>query len=276
MPLLAAIALLQDTDPTLAPPAAASSGNAMLEMLHNSGPVAFAVLVLLAASSVFSWTIMIAKAQSFARARKGSAGFLKAFRRSGRLSEIASVADQFKPSPLVAVFTEIHDEYHRQTSGRGLPRNPIALERAAATASSEALTAMEARMTWLATIAAIAPFIGLFGTVWGIIDAFHGLGTAGAATLRAVAPGISEALITTAAGLLVAIPAVVGYNQLTAQLRDFAGRMDDFGRELLNAIENAAMLTTPPSSGVPTEPPVVAAIPPQEAAALRDPRRRTV
>jgi biopolymer transport protein TolQ len=79
----------------------------------------------------------------------------------------------------------------------------------------------------------------------GIIDAFHGLGTAGAATLRAVAPGISEALITTAAGLVVAIPAVIGYNQLTARLREFAARMDDFGRELLNAIENAAMITPP-------------------------------
>ncbi len=127
-----------------------------------------------------------------------------------------------------------------------MPRNPTALERAAQTAASEALTAMESRMTWLATIAAIAPFIGLFGTVMGIIDAFHGLGTAGAATLRAVAPGISEALITTAAGLVVAIPAVIGYNQLTARLREFAARMDDFGRELLNAIENAAMMTPPP------------------------------
>ncbi len=138
-------------------------------------------------------------------------------------------------------------------AGRGLPRNPQALERAAQTASSEALTVMEQRMTWLATIAAIAPFIGLFGTVMGIIDAFHGLGTAGAATLRAVAPGISEALITTAAGLVVAIPAVVGYNQLTARLREFGARMDDFGRELLNAIENAAMLAPPPQQ-VPEEP----------------------
>ncbi len=109
-------------------------------------------------------------------------------------------------------------------------------------------------MTWLATIAAIAPFIGLFGTVMGIIDAFHGLGTQGAATLRAVAPGISEALITTAAGLVVAIPAVVGYNQLTARIREFGARgMDDFGRELLNAIENAAMLTPP--SAPPVEEP---------------------
>ena len=251
---LFALVLLQDADPTAAPPAAASSSSALLEMVHNSGPVAFAVLVLLACASVFSWTIMISKWRSFGAARRRSAGFLRAFRKSGRLSEISAIADQFKPSPLVSVFSEIHDEYARQNNGRGLPRNPIALERAAATASSEALTAMEQRMTWLATIAAIAPFIGLFGTVWGIIDAFHGLGTAGAATLRAVAPGISEALITTAAGLLVAIPAVVGYNQLTAQLRDFGSRMDDFGRELLNAIENAAMLSNPVEDARPAEP----------------------
>ena len=245
-----AATLLQDPE-TTAPAAAPQS--ALLEMVHNSGPVAFAVLILLAAASIFSWTIIIAKARGFASARHRSAAFLKAFRRTGRLSEIATLADQFKPSPLVAVFSEINDEYQRQNQGRGLPRNPPALERAALTASSEALTAMESRMTWLATIAAIAPFIGLFGTVWGIIDAFHGLGTAGAATLRAVAPGISEALITTAAGLLVAIPAVVGYNQLTAQLRDFAARMDDFGRELLNAIENAAMLSTRPTEEDPYE-----------------------
>jgi biopolymer transport protein TolQ len=95
-------------------------------------------------------------------------------------------------------------------------------------------------MTWLATIGAVAPFLGLFGTIWGIIDAFHGLGTAGAATLRAVAPGVSEALITTAAGLAVAVPAVVGYNQFTAQLREFGARLDDFCRELLNALEDSA------------------------------------
>ena len=238
-----ALYLFQE-DPTAAAPAAAN-GSALLEMIHNSGPVAFAVLVILLLASILSWAIMLSKWSRFGRAHKQSLRFLRAFRKSTRLSEIAAVAEQFKPSPLVAVFSEIHDEYQRQNGGRGMPRNPTALERAAQTAASEALTAMESRMTWLATIAAIAPFIGLFGTVMGIIDAFHGLGTAGAATLRAVAPGISEALITTAAGLVVAIPAVVGYNQLTARLREFAARMDDFGRELLNAIENAAMITPP-------------------------------
>ncbi len=228
-----------------APPVAASSG-AIMEMVRNSGPIAFAVLVILLIASLFSWAIMFAKWRRFSRARKQSQSFLRSFRKSGRLSEIAAIAGNFQPSPLVSVFNEINDEYQRQSGGRGTPRNPIALERAAQTASSEALTAMESHMTWLATIANGATFVGLFGTVWGIIDAFHGLGTAGAATLRSVAPGISEALITTAAGLAVAIPALVGYNQLTAQLRDFASRMDDFGRELLNAIENAALLTPPP------------------------------
>src|SRR6202522_3123642 len=239
-----ALYLFQDDSPVVPP--AAAGGSALMEMVHNSGPVAFTVLVILLIASLFSWAIMLSKWSRFRKAQTQSMRFVRAFRKSSRLSEIASVADQFKPSPLVAVFSEIYDEYQRQNGGRGLPRNSVALERAAQTASSEALTAMESRMTWLATIAAIAPFIGLFGTVMGIIDAFHGLGTAGAATLRAVAPGISEALITTAAGLVVAIPAVVGYNQLTARLREFAARMDDFGRELLNAIENAAMLTPPP------------------------------
>jgi biopolymer transport protein TolQ len=245
-----ALYFLQE-DPSTAQPAA-NNGSALVEMIHNSGPVAFAVLLILLLASIFSWAIMFSKWSSFSKAQTQSQRFVRAFRKSTRLSEIAAVADQFKPSPLVAVFTEIHDEYQRQNGGRGLPRNPVALERAAQTASSEALTSMESRMTWLATIAAISPFIGLLGTVMGIIDAFHGLGTAGAATLRAVAPGISEALITTAAGLVVAIPAVVGY-QLTARLREFGSRMDDFGRELLNAIENAAMIS-PPSPSQPPQP----------------------
>jgi biopolymer transport protein TolQ len=247
-----ALALLQEDVSNPAP--AAANGSALMEMVHNSGPVAFTVLVILLIASIFSWAIMLSKWRSFSRAQIQGQRFVRAFRKSSRLSEIASVSEQFKPSPLVAVFGEIHDEYQRQNGGRGLPRNPAALERAAQTASSEALTGMESHMTWLATIAAIAPFIGLFGTVMGIIDAFHGLGTAGAATLRAVAPGISEALITTAAGLVVAIPAVVGYNQLTARLREFASRMDDFGRELLNAIENSALLTPPPQPQQPEEP----------------------
>ncbi len=248
MNLLLFALLLQDATPvgtTPLPPVAPAHSSALGDMIHNSGPMAMAVLLILLGMSVFSWAIMISKWRSFSAAQTQGKRFVRAFRKSGRLSEIAAVAEQFRPSPLVAVFQEIHDEYHRQSGRRGVPPNPQALERAAMTAASESLTVMESRMTWLATIAQVAPFVGLFGTVMGIIDAFHGLGTAGAATLRAVAPGISEALITTAAGLVVAVPAVMGYNQLTARLREFGSRMDDFGRELLNGIEDAALVTPP-------------------------------
>jgi biopolymer transport protein TolQ len=245
MTLLALALFLQDaapqTDASLGPAPNGQSSSALVEMLHNSGPTALTVLGLLLLMSVVSWAVMLSKWRFFKAADKQNRRFLRAFRKSGRLSEIAAISEQFKPSPLVDVFNEIHDEYQRQSGGRGTPPNPQGLERAAQTASSEALTLMERRMTWLATIAQVGPFVGLFGTVMGIIDAFHGLGNEGAATLRAVAPGISEALITTAAGLVVAVPAVMGYNQLTTRLREFAARMDDFGRELLNAIENAAL-----------------------------------
>ena len=131
----------------------------------------------------------------------------------------------------------MYETYKRQTGGSGPPRNLTPLERTAQTAASTAITALERRMTWLATIGATSPFVGLFGTVMGVVDAFSGLGTAGAATLRAVAPGISEALITTAAGLFVAVPAVVAYNQFSARIRLFASATDDFCRELLNSLE---------------------------------------
>ena len=258
MTLLAFALFLQDatqtaTDPSLGPPPTGQSSSAIVEMLHNSGPTALTVLALLLVMSIVSWAVMISKWRTFKAADTQNRRFIRAFRKSGRLSEIAAISEQFKPSPLVDVFNEIHDEYQRQSGGRGTPPNPQGLERAAQTASSEALTLMERRMTWLATIAQVGPFIGLFGTVMGIIDAFHGLGAEGAATLRSVAPGISEALITTAAGLVVAIPAVMGYNQLTSRLCEFGARMDDFGRELLNAIENAALYQ--PGTQAPPPPP---------------------
>ncbi len=229
----------EDAAPGALPPQA--GGNAVVEMLRNSGPVALTVLGILVVASLFSWAIILGKLSGFRRARNQSSRFLRAFRKATRLQEIAAVSEQFKPSPLVNVFDEVYETYRRQTGGFGPPRNITALERTAQSAASEALTFMEQRLTWLATIGATAPFIGLFGTVMGIVDAFHGLGTAGAATLRAVAPGVSEALITTAAGLVVAIPAVVAYNQFTARIREFASRMDDFARELLNSMEEITL-----------------------------------
>lgn len=235
-----ALAFLQADDAAVPPPAVTDS-NAIMEMLHNSGPVALTVLGILVIASLFSWAIILSKWSGFRRAQAQSRRFLRAFRKATRLQEIAAVSEQFKPSPLVNVFDEVYETYRRQTGGYGPPRNITALERTAQSAASESLTVMEQRLTWLATIGAISPFVGLFGTIMGIVDAFHGLGTAGAATLRAVAPGVSEALITTAAGLVVAIPAVVAYNQFTARVREFASRMDDFARELLNSMEEITL-----------------------------------
>lgn len=222
-----------------APPAPAGAGlSAVVDMLRNSGPVAMAVLGLLLLFSLYSWAIILAKASLFRRARGQSGRFVRAFRKASRLHEVAAVSEQFKPSPMVNIFDAVYENYRKQTGGAGRPRNLEALERTAQAASSEALTVLERRLAWLATIGAVSPFIGLFGTVMGIVDAFHGLGTEGAATLRAVAPGVSEALITTAAGLLVAIPAVIAYNQFTASVREFASRQDEFARELINSMDD--------------------------------------
>jgi biopolymer transport protein TolQ len=212
-------------------------GGEIADLISQSGPVAKTVMFILLAFSVFSWAIIFSKWNGLRRARIQSARFLRAFRKANRLQDVSAVSEQFKPSPLVSVFEGGYDELRKQG---GVARNADAVRRATQIASSEELTRMESRLPWLATTGAVTPFIGLFGTVWGIIDAFHGLGTAGAATLRAVAPGISEALITTAFGLAAAIPAVIAYNHFTHQLREFGARLDDFSMEFLNNVERTA------------------------------------
>ncbi|HEY1160966.1 MAG TPA: MotA/TolQ/ExbB proton channel family protein [Terracidiphilus sp.] len=251
MPILTAAFLVILQADSGAAPSGTMGPSALLEMLSNIGAVAMAVLVLLLIASLYSWTVILGKSSTFRKATRESRRFIRAFRKATRLQEIAAIAADCKASPLAQVFEDVYETYKRQTGGSGPPRNVVPIERSAQTAASEAVTSLERRMTWLATIAATSPFVGLFGTVVGIIDAFHGLGTAGAATLRAVAPGISEALITTAAGLFVAVPAVVAYNQFTARIRIFAAAVDDFSRELLNSLEEiplrAPLPPRPPS-----------------------------
>jgi biopolymer transport protein TolQ len=228
-------------------------GGEVANLVLQSGPVAKAVLLILLIFSLFSWAIILSKWSRFSQARLQSGRFVRAFRKSARLQDVAPIAEQFRASPLVAVFEGGYDEYKRQVGNpSGVVRNITSVQRGMQIASSEELTRLERRLPWLATTGTVTPFIGLFGTVWGIIDAFHGLGTAGAATLRAVAPGISEALITTAAGLAAAIPAVIFYNQFMNSIREFGARMDDFSLEMLNTIERTSGAVTP------TPPPLAA------------------
>lgn len=215
-------------------------GGEIIDLVKETGAVAQAVLLLLLAFSLVSWAIILSRWSILRRARVQSGRFLRAFRRAQKLQDIGAVSDQFRPSPLVAVFQSGFKEFERQVGSSGTLRNPLSIQRAMQIASSEQMTRFERNLPWLAITAAVTPFVGLFGTVWGIIDAFHGLGTSGAATLRAVAPGISEALITTAAGLAAAIPAVIAYNLIGGSIRDFAARCDDFSLEMLNTVERQA------------------------------------
>src|SRR5450631_3421165 len=216
-------------------------GGDVVDLVAQTGAVAKVVLLLLLVFSLVSWAIILAKWSILRRARSRSGRFIRAFRKAQRLQDVAAVADQFRPSPLVGVFEGGFEEYRRQVGNNGSLVSVQAVQRAMQIANSEELTRFERNLPWLAITGAVTPFVGLFGTVWGIIDAFHGLGTAGAATLRAVAPGISEALITTAAGLLVAVPAVIAYNAFGATLREFGARLDDFSRELLNSMEEISL-----------------------------------
>lgn len=222
------------------------------------GAIAIGVLVVLLVSSLYSWTVILGKVSTFRKATKDSKRFIRSFRKASRLQEISAVASECVASPLAQVFEDVYDAYKRQTGGSGPPRNMVPIERTAQTAASEAVTTLERRMTWLATIGATSPFVGLFGTVMGIIDAFQAISAAGTGSIKAVGPGIAESLITTAAGLFVAVPAVVAYNQFSARIRIFASAVDDFCRELLNSLEEvpvkpAAPNLPRPGSDVPRE-----------------------
>ena len=212
-------------------------GGEIVDLVLETGPVAKFVILLLIAFSVLSWGVILSKWSRLSLARYQSGAFIRMFRGAQRMQDVASVAERFRPSPLVGVFDGAVQEFKRQMGTTGAIHNLTSIQRAMQIASSEEITRLERNVTWLAITGAVTPFVGLFGTVWGIIDAFHGLGTAGAATLRAVAPGISEALVTTAAGLAAAIPAVIAYNLINSSIRELAARNDDFALEMLNLVE---------------------------------------
>lgn len=218
-------------------PAALLQQHSLWELVLAASPVAKCVLVLLLIASLMSWAVIFAKWSQFRHGGEANASFLRAFRKAPGLEAVAVALEQFRVSPLTGVFDFGYQEVARQIKARGRIVNKNALERALQLGISEEVARLERRMSWLATTATVSPFVGLFGTVLGIIDAFQGLGTAGSASLRAVAPGISEALVATAAGLAAAIPAAVAYNAFGHSIKEFAARMDDFALEFMNLVE---------------------------------------
>src|SRR5215467_13456866 len=209
------------------------------DLISRSGLLTFVVLGLLVVFSVYSWTFIFSKLGAFRRARAADRRFLRAFRKANGLEAVMVASEQYRPAPLVAVFDFGYEEVARQVKARGTINNKIAVERTLQLGVSEELAKLERNMNWLATTASVTPFIGLFGTVLGIIRAFQDLGQMGSTSLRAVGPGISEALIATAVGLFAAIPAAIFYNYFGHLIRELGARMDDFSLEFLNLAERS-------------------------------------
>jgi biopolymer transport protein TolQ len=212
------------------------------QLFAETGVVARIVLGILLFASIYSWAVILRKLRTFKQAKIQNQAFLRIFRQSRKLSEVRDSYHLLRDCPLVGVFENGYREIENQvviSENPGKPRikSVMGVQRALQIAASSQLTQLENRVHGLATIGSTTPFIGLFGTVWGIIDAFQGLSTGGAASLRSVAPGISEALIATAAGLFAAIPAVIAYNQFVQRIKEFAAQMDDFGLEFINMTE---------------------------------------
>jgi biopolymer transport protein TolQ len=199
---------------------------------------------------MWSWGIIFSKALLLRKIRKESETFWKVFRRGQNLSEIRTACEALRFTPLVPVFAAGADLLmpmpgKLQSQGNlALKTSTVSVatvQRTVQRAAAAQLTQLEKRMTFLATTASVAPFIGLFGTVWGVMTSFAGLANANTATLRAVAPGIADALIATAFGLFAAIPAVIAYNQFVHQIRNLGGQLDDLQNEMIATAERQGL-----------------------------------
>jgi len=212
----------------------------IFDILQQTGLVARAVLGILLFFSLVSWALIFQKLGIFGRIRRQSDQFLKIFRATKGVANPQGIISA--GSPFANVYAAGYRELQTQVTGEGNNPHPKIKSLQAVTvsmqlAATEEVRRVEKGMSWLATTAGVTPFIGLFGTVWGIIDAFSGLGSAGSASLRVVAPGIAEALVTTAAGLFAAIPALIAYNHFLQDIRDLAQRLDTFALEFTAQIE---------------------------------------
>ena len=220
------------------------------QLIFAASPIVQFVMALLLLFSVISWGIVLVKWWTFRGIEKQSSTFLDVFRKSAKFSEVQAVCPSLSASPLVGMFQAGYAELTAQlrqsqpapaSPGSPAPRPTLksitAVDRALLRASSIEVSKLEKRVTFLATTASITPFIGLFGTVWGIMTAFMNIGAQGSTDLAVVSTPIAEALIATALGLFAAIPAVYFYNHFTSKVKGYASEMDDFALEFLNISE---------------------------------------
>jgi biopolymer transport protein TolQ len=232
----------------------------IVSLVQRGSLISQIILAILVLFSAISWGVIFYKLWQYQRAQRQSANFLEIFRRSSKFSEVQAVCRTLAESPLVGIFQAGYAELTAQLKsantpagnpageGRpaGSPSRPTlksfdALDRALLRASGVEMQRLEKKVTFLATTASISPFIGLFGTVWGIMTSFQQIAGAGSTSLAVVAPGIAEALIATAAGLFAAIPAVYFYNHFTHQVKTFSQAMEDFSLEFLTIAERNFM-----------------------------------
>jgi biopolymer transport protein TolQ len=239
-----------------------SLNGGVLDLVLNAGPVGKFVLVVLLVFSIVSWALIVEKWWEFRRVRRESMRFLRAFREARRVSGALGAAKRYRESPLGHLYLAACQEIAGGAPGAEALEHVIedadedvtterlqAMDRSMRRVAAGEIARMERYLPFLATTASSAPFIGLFGTVWGVMTAFHGIGQQGSANLAVVAPGISEALIATAFGLGAAIPAVMGYNYFVNQTKRWATEMDGFSLELLNVFSRPAPAPRPARIG---------------------------
>lgn len=229
---------------------APSSQPGLFDAFARSGPMARFVLFILVVFSLVSWAVLVWKLLQLRRVEQHNRRFLDAFHRSKRFSEVNAAAGQAGASPLLGLFqagyAEIDTQVKTAESASSAPtgesrrfrvRSLDSVERSLRRAMAAEIETLTRGVSFLATTASATPFIGLFGTVWGIMGAFNEIGLTHSTSLDTIAPGISEALINTAAGLAAAIPALISYNYLGARLKRLKARMEDFLQEFLNLTE---------------------------------------
>ena len=212
------------------------SGN-LLSLVLGSGPMVLGVLLILFFFSVATWAIIVNRHRTFRQAEEASAEFLKTFSETADLASLLDEREIWQTSPMANAFRTAYGPLLSARTGRMGTVRLSQFERRVAQAGSREIRQLGRFLGFLATTGSVTPFIGLFGTVWGIMKSFQGIGLAGSASLGAVAPGISEALVATSAGLAAAIPAVIAYNHFLNRLQNMSGDFEQFSASLLNAAE---------------------------------------